>query len=148
MNWYDRGLYDGRNGGDVSELTDYKKQCSTHSQTVDDERYSAGRTEGLKEFCTYDNGYKWALADRIDRSNACPSESAPEFYRGYWAAKIKLQNYQPQKKMDVEVQKSADAARLRALNECKKDSDCPQKKTCASELRAMGTVTDTINVCR
>lgn len=172
MDWFQRGLRDGSEGLDISELSRLKKQCAAYGIPADDKRYSEGRKEGLSQFCTFDSGYKWGYAGRMDR-NVCPPESNQEFYRGYWAGKTRIQNWKMQNKMSEEVQHTADEARLRALNECYADSDCisserctenktcsmsgapctfdntcPNYKRCVSQLRVLGTITGTINVCQ
>jgi hypothetical protein len=169
--WYDRGLRDGRVGEFTSALTKYKEQCSAHNITVDAHFYKMGYNDGLKQFCTFDNGHKEGLAGRVDL-NVCPESSRGEYYRGYWAGKNRNHNYEAQKNMEASARLEADRARLRALSECVTSTDCPRKDvctnhscslsgvacktdkecmiqpTCVPQQRIMGVASEFINVCQ
>lgn len=168
--WYDRGFKDGRVGQFVSQLTKYKQQCGAHNIEVDIHFYKMGYNDGLKQFCTFDNGHKEGLAGRVDL-DVCPASSRGEYYRGYWAGKNRAHNYQAQKNMEATAQLEADRARLRALSECVTSLDCPRKDVCMvnrcsmsagvcaldsdcviqpkclPQLRTMGLATENINIC-
>ncbi|MBD1557665.1 DUF2799 domain-containing protein [Vibrio sp. S9_S30] len=96
--WYQLGLRDGQKGKS-NQAADYNKDCSEYSVQLDLERYNQGRNEGLKSYCTYENGVALGLANQ-DYYNVCPTELSSQFLFGYTPynnlakAQSKQQQYQ------------------------------------------------------
>jgi hypothetical protein len=80
--WYAVGLEDGARGRALDRLGDHRRACAEHGVTPHTERYLAGRSEGLRSFCTYERGYSQGRAGQA-YSGACPKETAGGFLAGY-----------------------------------------------------------------
>ena len=79
--WYQVGLSDGQKGKN-SHAAEYNKDCSEYQVQVDVKLYSEGRSEGLKSFCTYENGVSLSKSNQ-SYNNVCPAELSLEFLSGY-----------------------------------------------------------------
>lgn len=79
--WYQLGLQDGQQGK-TNQAANYSGDCAEYKVSVDTAKYNQGRDEGLKTFCTYDNG---AFLGQNNQSydNVCPSDLAKDFMAGY-----------------------------------------------------------------
>lgn len=78
--WYAIGLEDGARGRAVERLGDHRRACAKHNVAPNAERYLAGRSEGLKSFCTYERGFSEGRAGRA-YAGACPQPES--FLAGY-----------------------------------------------------------------
>jgi hypothetical protein len=80
--WFEVGERDGANGYSSDRIGAHKKACGEHGIQPNVVEYKKGRTEGLKAYCTYENGL---LKGRNGYyySGVCPSHLAPDFLRGY-----------------------------------------------------------------
>ena len=78
--WYAIGLEDGARGRAVERLGDHRRACAKHSVAPNTERYIAGRSEGLKSFCTYERGFSEGRAGHAYVAG-CPQAST--FVAGY-----------------------------------------------------------------
>lgn len=78
--WYAIGLEDGARGRAVERLGEHRRACAKHNIAPDSRRYLAGRTEGLKSFCTYERGFSEGRAGRAYVAQ-CPQTST--FLAGY-----------------------------------------------------------------
>lgn len=56
--WQMIGMEDGAAGRQLSYIGTRRKDCAEHGVTPNLDQYNAGRAEGLKQFCTYKNGYR------------------------------------------------------------------------------------------
>jgi hypothetical protein len=81
-NWYAIGLEDGAHGRALERLGDHRKACAEYGVAPDPERYLAGRSEGLKSFCTYERGYSEG-SNGHGYAGACPGPLARNFLAGY-----------------------------------------------------------------
>lgn len=81
-NWYAIGLEDGARGQPLERLGAHRRACAEHGIAPDGERYAAGRSEGLKTFCTYDRGFSQGRAGQA-YSAVCPAGTAAAFQSGY-----------------------------------------------------------------
>lgn len=79
LNWYDQGLKDGSVGKDKVLLGKYKEVCAESSVAVNEGQYAKGYITGLKNFCTYDNGYEYGA--KGGEPHACPEGT--EYKTGY-----------------------------------------------------------------
>ena len=85
-NWFDLGKKQGLRANDPPEHDDIEKACAKHGIQIKKENYKAGFLEGLKEYCTYQNGRTRALqGDRIyDYCDKVGNEFREGFSKGYW----------------------------------------------------------------
>ena len=81
-NWYAIGLEDGARGRALERLGDHRRACSEHGVALDADRYVAGRNEGLKSFCTFQNGYTQGRSGH-GYAGACPPDAAKLFLAGH-----------------------------------------------------------------
>lgn len=79
--WYQIGLVDGQSGKKSYAAT-YSEECAEYGVTVDLKTYLDGRKEGLKTYCTYENGTVVGQANQ-DYENVCPADLAKAFLSGY-----------------------------------------------------------------
>jgi hypothetical protein len=81
-NWYAIGLEDGARGLPLERLGTHRRACSQHGVAPEAERYLAGRSEGLKTFCTYERGFSQGRGGQ-SYAGACPAPLAARFQAGY-----------------------------------------------------------------
>jgi len=71
--WQVIGLEDGAGGRELSYISHHRKACAEHGVTPNLEQYNIGREAGLKQYCTYKNGYR--LGSRgFSNSDVCQGE--------------------------------------------------------------------------
>lgn len=80
-NWYQQGMEDGGSGKPRDMIGSYNEACSDAGVTPDRDRYVLGYTKGLKEFCTYENGFE--RGKKAGERQPCSSES--DYHLGYQA---------------------------------------------------------------
>lgn len=80
--WNIIGLEDGARGRPVSYIGRHREACAEHGVKPDLALYQRGHTEGLKQFCTADNGFRQGRAGRT-YNNVCPAELNGQFLAGY-----------------------------------------------------------------
>ncbi|MDD7910035.1 DUF2799 domain-containing protein [Pseudovibrio exalbescens] len=80
--WKGIGVQDGMAGKPASRIEDHKKACSKYGVSPDLASYQAGRSIGLKSYCTIPSGFQQGRMGR-SYSDACPSATAPAFQKGY-----------------------------------------------------------------
>ncbi len=79
--WQRYGINDGKLGVPASERVDRFQDCAELGHPVDTAAYQAGRAEGLREYCTVENGYDVGYQGRR-YDDVCPPELAPDFLQG------------------------------------------------------------------
>lgn len=79
--WYQIGLSDGQNGRS-NRAADYSKDCSEYQVKMDLKSYNKGRSEGLKTYCSYDNGVMMGQSNQR-YTNVCPADLSSAFLSGY-----------------------------------------------------------------
>mgnify|MGYP000462593198 FL=1 len=79
--WYQVGLQDGQ-AGKKNYAATYNKDCSEYKVKVDRTLYNEGRAEGLKSFCTYENGVVQG-SSLNGYSRVCPASLSKAFLDGY-----------------------------------------------------------------
>ena len=79
--WYQLGLEDGRQGK-KNQAANYSGDCAEYKVSVDLEKYNAGRDQGLKSYCSYDNG-AFIGGQNASYEHVCPAELSSEFLAGY-----------------------------------------------------------------
>lgn len=71
--WQVIGLEDGAAGRGLAYIGTHRKACAEHGVTPNLEQYNIGREAGLKQYCTYKNGYR--LGSRgFSNSDVCQGE--------------------------------------------------------------------------
>ena len=81
-NWTAIGMEDGARGRTLDRLGERRRACAEHGVQPDAERYAAGRNEGLKSYCTYDQGFRAGRGGNA-YSGVCPEPAATDFVAGY-----------------------------------------------------------------
>ena len=155
---YEEGLLHGRNGELSSAFSSVKCQKMS-SLTVNKKWYDKGRSEGLKLFCTYKEGYNLGIKNRI-YNNVCPKALEPDFFKGYSYGLEEYKKAQRQqeliaierRKLELEQQRidnerraeeqrlelereKLDQERKRPYQLCKYDSDCNAGGECKYNYR-------------
>lgn len=80
--WHYLGVKDGTKGRAISRFEKYQDACSEYGVIPSRELYAKGRDEGLKTYCTPQNGYDEGI--RGNRYyHVCPKSLEPAFLRRY-----------------------------------------------------------------
>ncbi len=85
-NWYDLGYTDGVAGYTVNMFGERAKDCAKHGFSADRQAYLRARKEGLKNYCTKENGYREGANGRPYRG-VCKGNLAKEFLPAYQKGK-------------------------------------------------------------
>ncbi|WP_339388814.1 DUF2799 domain-containing protein [Vibrio caribbeanicus] len=80
-NWYQIGLSDGTRGYH-NRAASYNSECLQYQVKMDVTAYNRGRNQGLKTYCSYENGVSLGKKN-WGYNNVCPSSLASEFLSGY-----------------------------------------------------------------
>ena len=85
-NWLELGRQDGAAGRSPGHIDAHRRACSEHKLPVDQSQWQIGWEEGIRHYCTAENGL---LQGREGRSYAhsCPPELKSEFENAYFVAK-------------------------------------------------------------
>ena len=80
--WDSYGINDGTLGVPAAVRTEKFSDCAALGYPADIAAYQAARAEGLKTYCTVENGYEIGYAGRRYR-NVCPPDLEQSFLQGY-----------------------------------------------------------------
>ena len=80
--WKIIGLEDGARGRLLSYVGNHRKACAEYGIKPDLAQYELGHANGLKQFCTADNGFSLGRAGRT-YNNVCPPALRGQFLAGY-----------------------------------------------------------------
>jgi hypothetical protein len=80
--WYRYGANDGQLGIPSSERADVISDCAELGRPIDAAAYQAGRAEGLREYCTVENGYQVGYSGR-PYQQVCPPGLEQDFLQGF-----------------------------------------------------------------
>jgi len=80
--WTIIGLEDGARGRPLSYIGNHRKSCAEYGVKPDLALYQRGHADGLKQFCTADNGFSLGRAGR-GYNNVCPPDLNGQFLAGY-----------------------------------------------------------------
>ena len=80
--WTIIGLEDGARGRPLSYIGNHRKACAEYGVKPDLALYERGHADGLRQFCTADNGFRLGRAGRAYH-NVCPPEMNGQFLAGY-----------------------------------------------------------------
>ena len=79
--WYAIGLEDGARGRAVERIGDHRRACAEHNVAPSTDRYMAGRSDGLKSFCTYERGFSEGRAGRAHVAGCTAASTFPAAYQ-------------------------------------------------------------------
>jgi hypothetical protein len=85
-NWYELGQSDGAAGQPASHIDSHRRACAEHNLPVDDTQWSVGWQQGIRSFCTPDNGLTIGREGRY-YANSCPPDLKAGFESAYTVAK-------------------------------------------------------------
>lgn len=88
-NWADIGYETALSGKSVRFFNKFEEQCGEKLAVDAKSHYLDGFTSGIKEYCTYDNGFKLA-SKSLPNKNTCPYELRSPFDKGYKMAALVL----------------------------------------------------------
>lgn len=80
--WYEIGYIDGSDGQPRSLFQNHAENCSKYNVYVGREAYYRGRDQGLKIYCTQDNGFELGRLGK-KYNPICPQDLEPDFQQGY-----------------------------------------------------------------
>jgi len=80
--WRLVGYQDGVLGKSSATIGEYSRDCAEHAVVPDLEAWRAGHDEGLRQYCTGDNGFRLGQTGR-SYSAVCPQGSAAAFREGF-----------------------------------------------------------------
>ena len=80
--WFEIGRRDGSMGKPRALFQQHRDACLKHSVNPNRDAYYEGRDEGLKFYCTKDNGFEQGRLGR-KYHYVCPPEFEPDFLAGY-----------------------------------------------------------------
>jgi hypothetical protein len=80
--WYEIGWRDGNMGKPRALFQEHADSCADYNVRPNRGDYFRGRTDGLKNFCTYDNGFSQGRYGKNYRY-VCPPEFEAPFLAGY-----------------------------------------------------------------
>lgn len=85
-NWRDQGTREALAGYPSSRLHEHREACAKIGVVPDVKQYMAGYEQGIRQFCTPDNGARWGRAGKSYR-NSCPADLDAAFRDRYHAGK-------------------------------------------------------------
>ena len=80
--WHTIGYNDGARGIYFSNLDSYRQRCSEYQITPDANAYQTGWNQGIRMYCTSDNGYRAGVSGQAYK-NICPADVAPGYRVGW-----------------------------------------------------------------
>lgn len=107
-NWNEVGYETAMSGKSVRYFNKFEEQCGIKLAKNAKSQYIEGFTLGIKEYCTYDNGFEIA-SKSLPNKKTCPFELRADFDKGYKVAAAALKE---QKEILQKRQQQLDANRL------------------------------------
>lgn len=80
--WESVGLETAQNGKNVRSFETYKSSCGEQLPENAKSLYLDGYTVGIKDYCSYENGFKVGEKG-LENPNVCPFEIRAEFDKGH-----------------------------------------------------------------
>lgn len=128
-NWLDIGYNDGHNGETTSRINEHQKACSEYGIRIDMQKYSAGREQGLVEYCKLDNAFTTGLEGH-EYQYVCPAAIDSLFRRYNSAAYTVYQDRSELTRIDNELSSKESKLSSKKLS----DSD---RSRIHSEIRSL-----------
>lgn len=136
VDWYQLGVKDGREGAAESRLHEHRRACRDAGVQPDERRYLAGRSEGLRSYCTLPNALAEGMAGRT-YNRVCPGPLDAAFLEVNAAAHAV---YDVRRRIrDLESSISSRESQLR-----KRDLSDRDRDRLRSEIREMDRRRDTL----
>lgn len=126
--WRDQGMKDALAGHDRSRLADVREACAKAGVMPNEALYLDGWNQGIRQFCTPDNGARWGRQGR-SYSGSCPAELDAAFSDRYRQGRRAWEAEQAVKRLQSEQQD-----KQRALEKAKDDTSRGQLR---DQLRSM-----------
>lgn len=82
--WYEQGVRDGVNGQPRSYVEDHREACSKVGVVPNAALWEQGRSEGIRQYCTPENGVNQGRRGAYYR-NSCPPDLEGAFLNNYRA---------------------------------------------------------------
>jgi len=80
--WRTLGYQDGARGKVADVIGNYRKDCAQHGVSPDLDAYTAGREQGLREYCRETNGFRVGYSGKVYQG-VCPDDLEYTFRVGY-----------------------------------------------------------------
>jgi len=80
--WRTLGYQDGARGKVADVIGNYRKDCAEHGVSPDLDAYTAGREQGLREYCREANGFRVGHSGKVYQG-VCPDDLEYAFRVGY-----------------------------------------------------------------
>ena len=84
--WKEQGYYDATHALSYKMMNVYKEKCGEAFDKHEMNLYQFGFFKGVKEFCTYENGFKLGNQN-VKNPRSCPFELSEQFNKGFKAGK-------------------------------------------------------------
>jgi len=108
--WRTIGYEDGAHGFAASRIGSHREDCAKHGVTPDFDRYEQGRLEGLREYCTPQQGYGLGTSGR-QYNYVCPQDLESAFLKAYYQGKNVHGAQMQVKGQEADLQKMHDGLR-------------------------------------
>ncbi len=95
--WSKLGYKVAFDGQAVRKFNDLAEVCGKSISKTARSTFQKGYAEGIKKYCTYDNGYKLAESGKSNKQ-ICPLELRKDFEHGYLAAYKIIEAHKEQQK--------------------------------------------------
>jgi hypothetical protein len=130
-NWLDIGRTEGSQGLSLSRVAEHNKACSKYGIKADSAEYKKGYQEGVKSYCTPENGYEVGKSGSLTTAD-CPKDLAAGFKSSWQKGREEY------------------AKEVAAQEELKKAKQLEEQRSAFFRLQARGGVCDassTVGVC-
>lgn len=84
--WHALGYEDGAAGQPVAQLGERRQACAEYGVRPNTDAYRAGRSEGLRLYCTDQRGFRLGRSGRT-YNGVCPADLEPPFLHAYEAGR-------------------------------------------------------------
>lgn len=84
--WHEQGARDALAGHRVSRVDALREACAKAGVAPDPAQYRAGWSQGIRQFCTPEQGARWGREGRA-YANSCPVQLEPGFLGPYQAGR-------------------------------------------------------------
>lgn len=146
--WYEIGLKDGMEGYGGDRLRKHAEACGEYGISPNTPAYEKGRGEGLKSYCSAENGFRIGRTGGYYRGG-CPATLEVQFLRKYEAGKqlYQIENrvnrlYTEITDLENEMDKEKDVARRVQIREKirdrQKERDELQRRLTVLEIKGDG----------
>ena len=85
---YEYGFEQGKTGETLAKFSELSSACAQKNVILDSVKYKEGRRDGLRQFCTQRNGFKYFQEDKEYSKGVCPPKLEREFLKGYKKGKV------------------------------------------------------------